>query len=34
MHDELVAANVEPVHASGRQEELERLVARHIERVR
>ena len=34
MHDELLAANVEPVHASGRQEELERLVARHIERVR
>ncbi len=34
MHDELVATNVEPAHTSGRQEELESLVARHIERVR
>jgi xylose isomerase len=34
MHDQLVAANIEPAHTSGRQEELESLVARHIERVR
>jgi xylose isomerase len=34
MHDELAADNVEPAHTSGRQEELESLVARHIERVR
>jgi xylose isomerase len=34
IHDELVTTNVEPVHTSGRQELLEGLVARHIERVR
>jgi xylose isomerase len=34
IHDELVADNVEPAHTSGRQEELESLIARHIERVR
>ncbi|MBK5331525.1 MAG: xylose isomerase, partial [Ilumatobacteraceae bacterium] len=34
IHDELVAANVEPAHISGRQEELERLVARHIDLAR
>ena len=34
IHDELVADNVEPAHTSGRQELLEGLVARHIERVR
>jgi xylose isomerase len=34
IHDELIATNVEPAHASGRQELLEGLVARHIERVR
>ena len=34
MRDELAAENVEPAHTSGRQEELESLVARHIERVR
>ncbi len=34
IHDELIAHDVEPAHTSGRQELLERLVARHIERVR
>ncbi|HEY4332890.1 MAG TPA: xylose isomerase [Ilumatobacteraceae bacterium] len=34
MHDELLAHTVEPVHTSGRQEQLEGLVARHIERAR
>ena len=34
IHDELEANNVEPAHLSGRQESLEGLVARHIERVR
>ena len=34
MHDELVVNNVEPAHVSGRQELLEGLVARHIERIR
>jgi xylose isomerase len=34
MHDQLIANTVEPEHASGRQEQLEALVARHIERVR
>jgi xylose isomerase len=34
MRDDLVANNVEPAHVSGRQELLEGLVARHIERVR
>ena len=34
MHDDLVATNVEPPHVSGRQELLEGLVARHIERIR
>ncbi len=34
MHDDLVANNVEPAHVSGRQELLEGLVARHIERIR
>ncbi len=34
MHDDLVSRNVEPAHVSGRQELLEGLVARHIERVR
>ncbi len=34
MHDDLVANNVEPAHVSGRQEMLEGLVARHIERIR
>jgi len=34
MHDDLMTSNVEPAHISGRQELLEGLVARHIERVR
>jgi len=34
MHDDLVTSNVEPAHVSGRQELLEGLVARHIERIR
>ncbi len=34
MHDDLVANHVEPAHVSGRQELLEGLVARHIERIR
>ena len=34
MHDDLLATDVEPAHISGRQELLEGLVARHIERVR
>ncbi|MCY7299614.1 MAG: xylose isomerase [Ilumatobacteraceae bacterium] len=34
IHDDLVRSNVEPAHVSGRQELLEGLVARHIERVR
>ena len=34
MHDELIADDVEPAHVSGRQELLEGLVARHIERAR
>ncbi|MDP2293720.1 MAG: xylose isomerase [Actinomycetota bacterium] len=34
IHDELLAHDVEPAHTSGRQEMLERLVARHIERAR
>ena len=34
MRDDLVANNVEPAHVSGRQELLEGLVARHIERIR
>ena len=34
MHDDLLATEIEPAHVSGRQELLEGLVARHIERVR
>jgi xylose isomerase len=34
IHDELVSNNIEPAHESGRQELVEGLVARHIERVR
>jgi xylose isomerase len=34
IHDELLVDNVEPAHTSGRQEQLEGLVARHIARVR
>jgi xylose isomerase len=34
IHDDLVSENVEPAHISARQELLEGLVARHIERVR
>jgi len=34
IHDDLVANHVEPAHVSGRQELLEGLVARHIERIR
>ncbi len=34
MHDDLLATEIQPAHVSGRQELLEGLVARHIERVR
>lgn len=34
MHDDLLTSNVEPAHVSGRQELLEGLVARYIERIR
>ena len=34
MHDELITDDVEPAHVSGRQELLEGIVARHLERAR